>query len=110
MKKFKGPESDKVADEKTLKTFFNDFLAGKVEPHKKSEPIPEKAVDEHGVTTLVGKSFDDIVNAKDKDVFVEFYAPWCGHCKQLAPIWDKLATQFKVTNPSRESSHTRQNS
>jgi len=47
------------------------------------------------VTVLDPSNFDAIALDPKKDVFVEFYAPWCGHCKSLAPTWEKLATAFK---------------
>jgi protein disulfide-isomerase A1 len=34
-----------------------------------------------------------------KDVLVEFYAPWCGHCKSLAPIYDEVAAKL-ANNPN----------
>ncbi len=60
----------------------------------KSQPIPEEPED-GGVTIVVGKTVDSILFDESKDVLLEVYAPWCGHCKQLEPTYKKLAKRFK---------------
>ncbi|KAI1611149.1 protein disulfide isomerase family A, member 6 [Exophiala viscosa] len=52
---------------------------------------PKKAVSH--VEMLTDTTFKQEVGG-DKDVLVAFTAPWCGHCKTLAPVWEKLATDF----------------
>lgn len=44
---------------------------------------------------LTKDNFDQHVLDPTKNVLVEFYAPWCGHCKSLAPTYEKVAETFK---------------
>ena len=71
-----------------FKAFLTSYVAGDVLPYIKSEPVPSS--NDGPVTVVVGKNFDEIVMDETKDVFVEFYAPWCGHCKALEPKWTEL--------------------
>lgn len=47
------------------------------------------------VLDLIPDNFDEIVLKSGKPALVEFFAPWCGHCKKLAPIYEELATNFE---------------
>jgi protein disulfide-isomerase A1 len=74
-----------------VKSFIANWRAGTLEKIFKSEEIPEK--NDEPVKVVVGKNFDAIVKNSGKFVLLEFYAPWCGHCKSLVPIYEDLAKQ-----------------
>lgn len=46
------------------------------------------------VLDLIPTNFDEVVLGSGKPALVEFFAPWCGHCKNLAPVWEELAEKF----------------
>ncbi|CAK9858670.1 unnamed protein product [Sphagnum jensenii] len=77
----------------SIKTFGEKFLAGDLPYFLKSEPIPEK--NDGNVKIVVGDSFDDIVLDETKDVLLEVYAPWCGHCRNLEPEYNRLGEILK---------------
>ncbi|KAG9061599.1 hypothetical protein KI688_007178 [Linnemannia hyalina] len=46
------------------------------------------------VVVVTDRDFEEKVLKSGKNVLVEFYAPWCGYCKNLAPTYEKLAADF----------------
>jgi len=85
-------ENEITAD--NIKQFVEDFSNSKLTPFFKSEPIPADPFDEN-VRIIVGKNYEDIVLDPNTDVLMEFYAPWCGHCKSLTPIYSAVAGRLK---------------
>ncbi|KAK7262314.1 hypothetical protein RJT34_29881 [Clitoria ternatea] len=76
-----------------IKAFGNDFLEDKLKPFLKSDPVPES--NDGDVKIVVGNNFDEIVLDESKDVLLEVYAPWCGHCQALEPTYNKLAKHLR---------------
>lgn len=84
---------DKVGSEIRKRGKGGSSNDGKKES-KKSEGKPSGGSDKD-VVVLDSSNFDELV-LKSKDIwFVEFYAPWCGHCKKLEPEWNIAATKLK---------------
>lgn len=75
-----------------LTSALADFNAGNSQPFYKSQPVPE--TNDEPVKVLVGDNFDSMVLESNKYVLVEAYAPWCGHCKKLEPIYNELAEKL----------------
>ena len=74
--------------------FFTLLLTGK-EKFRKSEKPPK--TQRGPVTVVVGKTFKKLVTNADRDVLLEFYAPWCGHCQALEPKYNELGKMMRDT-------------
>jgi thioredoxin 1 len=47
------------------------------------------------VADVTDATFADVVLKSEKPVMVDFWADWCGPCKQVSPIIEELAKAFK---------------
>lgn len=85
----KGESVDKASDYdggRTADTIVS-WVNNKIGTNRKVKTAPS------AVAALTDSNFEAEALGK-KAALVEFYAPWCGHCKQLAPKYETLANNF----------------
>ena len=90
--KFRFTGDSKAFSAEEITTFVSEWKNKKLSKFLKSEDIPE--TNDEPVKVIVGKNFNDIIRDSEDDVLLEFYAPWCGHCKSLEPKYVELAEKL----------------
>lgn len=86
-----GLAADKIV------AFVKDYEDNRLKPYLKSETEPSAEDIRTGgpVGVLVGSTFTEVAQDAEKDVLVDFYAPWCGHCRKFEPQYKIIAKKLK---------------
>ncbi|KAI6241659.1 putative protein disulfide-isomerase A4 [Aphelenchoides fujianensis] len=94
----KYPMRPEIYDSDELEENLEAFMKGpelrKGEAVREVRPAAPRA-DKGPIKTLVASTFDKVLSDENKDYLIEFYAPWCGHCKSFEKKYVELGNRLK---------------
>lgn len=77
-------------------TSIQKYLIVPFDPPVPEVAKPKSTPNPNGISVpLTAESFQNLVTLTQEPWFVKFYAPWCQHCRTIAPIWEQLAKVMK---------------
>uniref|UniRef100_A0A8D3D0Q8 Protein disulfide-isomerase A6 n=1 Tax=Scophthalmus maximus TaxID=52904 RepID=A0A8D3D0Q8_SCOMX len=79
----------------SLRSLVKERLSGKSGSSGYSKQGGGGGGNKNDVVELTDSNFEKMVLGSDDVWLVEFFAPWCGHCKNLEPEWAAAATSVK---------------